>query len=121
MAAGRGRRGVADCLDAEYAASRLVARIPLSIFVFPLGGLLYTVAFVDADEQRFGGGYHEAAFIAFLPSGGVAWVGIASHWVLLWRTSVRWTAGRMWRTVAAAEAMPRGGADRRSARSLAAC
>ncbi len=94
--------------------SRLVARILLSIFVFPLGGLLYTVAFVVSEQwlRQGSGRYSYAVEVrAFLGTAMVTWAGIAVYWVLLWRTSVRWTAGRVSRTVvAAALAAAAGGA-----------
>jgi hypothetical protein len=77
--------------------SRLIARILLSIFVFPLGGLLYTVAFVVMDQAMRGAGYYYPmrSLIDFMVAGVVTWVAVGVYWVLLWRKSVRWTSERV--------------------------
>jgi hypothetical protein len=87
--------------------SRLIARILLSIFVFPLGGLLYTVtvAVMEQAMRTSGYRYSTAALIYFTVAGGVTWLAVGAYWVLLWRKSVRWTSQRItgtWGAVAGA-------------------
>ena len=75
--------------------SRLVARILLSIFLFPLAGIVYLVSFVFAarlSAPRFYGRLDEAWL--FLGSSLGTWLFVAGYWVLLWRGSVRWDSRR---------------------------
>jgi hypothetical protein len=74
--------------------SRLVARILLSIFLFPLAGIVYLVSFVLGEQAlrwvyppRYEGWL-------FVISGAVTWLFVAGYWVLLWRSSVRWDSRR---------------------------
>jgi hypothetical protein len=78
--------------------SSLIARLLLSMLVFPLGGLVYTVAIVLYMEVRRRYGNDEEAWIV---AGGITWAFMATYWILLWRKSVRWE-GRVGTTVAAA-------------------
>ena len=85
--------------------SRLVARILLSMLMFPLAVMLYvlTVAVVEQLGQPIGsGGYRNKEEQMFLAAGVVTWVGVAAYWCLLWRSSIRWTGARVGGTVAAA-------------------
>lgn len=75
--------------------SHLIARLLLSMLVFPIGGLVYTIAIVFYDHAN---GWGADAWIF---AGAVTWAFIAAYWVLLWRSSVRWE-GRIGTTVAAA-------------------
>jgi heme A synthase len=86
--------------------SRLVARILLSIFMFPLAAFVYgftgliTVSAIEHFGQ-FGRAHNEEA-ITFILCGIVGWAFVASYWCLLWRNSVQWTSQRITSTVLAA-------------------
>ena len=76
--------------------SRLIAKILLTILLFPLAAVAYIVLFVvfqswpDTDERG-----------ASLYAGLLVWVFLAIYWWLLWRKSVHWTAARLSLTAAA--------------------
>jgi hypothetical protein len=75
--------------------SHLIARLLLSMLVFPLGGLIYTIGVVVCFSRV---GYDNAPWII---AGTVCWAFVAAYWILLWRASVRWE-GRVGTTLAAA-------------------
>src|SRR5689334_296917 len=77
--------------------SRLIARILLSVFIFPLGGLVYLLAFPLADQAMRRHGYYssDGESTAFVLAGGVTWTFVAAYWVLLWRKSVLWVGWRV--------------------------
>ena len=79
--------------------SRLVSRILLSIFMFPLAGTFYAVvAVVMEQSMRYSGGYagYRAREVTmFLTAGVLTWVFVAIYWCLLWRTGVRWNSRRI--------------------------
>jgi hypothetical protein len=77
--------------------SHLIARLLLSMLVFPLGGLVYTIAIVFYFHFRGSYGRDDAWVFAGL----VCWAFVAAYWVLLWHKSVRWD-GRVVPTCAAA-------------------
>jgi hypothetical protein len=79
--------------------SQLVSRILLAILMFPLGAILYTVAFVSF-EQMVGGYRNEA--LNFIAGDLTTWLFVAGYWWLLWRKSVAWTGRRIFLTFAAA-------------------
>jgi hypothetical protein len=83
--------------------SRLVARILLSIFLFPLAGIVYLVSFMFADRLWRHGIYGRAydAWL-FVGSGSVTWLFVAGYWVLLWRSNIRWDSRRIIGTLLAA-------------------
>ena len=66
------------------------------MLVFPLGGLVYTIAVVTCFRvtRRYG---DEAWIIA----GAICWAFVATYWLLLWHKSVRWE-GRVHTTAVAA-------------------
>jgi hypothetical protein len=76
--------------------SHLIARLLLSMLVFPLGALVYLVSLVF--YLNLSRSYGNEAFNF---AGVVCWTCVGSYWVLLWRGSVRWTAFRVFATVAA--------------------
>src|SRR5688572_25382648 len=76
--------------------SHLIARLLLSMLVFPLGGLVYTITVVIVFSRR-GYGNDEPWIVA----GIVSWAFVAAYWILLWRNAVRWE-GRVGTTLAAA-------------------
>jgi hypothetical protein len=78
--------------------SHLIARLLLSMLVFPLAGLVYTVALVIYFETAGRYGRDEGWVVA----GAVTWAFVAVYWVLLWHKSVRWESGRVGITVIAA-------------------
>ena len=83
--------------------SRLVARILLSMFMFPPGVMLYAMM-VAVGETAFRGsrGYRQQEEFMFLLADAVTWAGVAAYWCLLWRSSIRWTGARVGGTVGAA-------------------
>lgn len=83
--------------------SRLVARILLSIFMFPLAALLYTLCVViGIDLNEWLRWYRARNVVVFLTSDVITWAGVATYWILLWRQSVPWTPQRIRRTQSAA-------------------
>jgi hypothetical protein len=80
--------------------SHLVARLLLSMLVFPLGALVYLVTLIVYDRM-FGTRATFGARDEWIAAGVVCWAFIGVYWWLLWRRSVRWTAERAWLTIAA--------------------
>ena len=79
--------------------SRLVARILLSILLFPLAGIVYLLAFV-LGELLVRSSRGEA--LLFIASGLITWLFVAGYWLLLWHSSVQWGSRRMVGTLLAA-------------------
>jgi hypothetical protein len=76
--------------------SRLVARILLSVFMFPLGVIVYVLVFVVGAETLRGNRYSPGGETElFLASGAATWAFVAAYWCLLWRSSVRWDSRRV--------------------------
>jgi hypothetical protein len=75
--------------------SHLIARILLSIFVFPLAAIVYLVAFWLWMEAWRSGGYYRERWNGFCLAGGAGWVFMAVYWFFLWRKSVKWTGERI--------------------------
>ena len=75
--------------------SHLIARLLLSMLVFPLGGLVYTIVVVISFSR---GQYGNEGWIV---AGIVCWAFVAAYWILLWRSAVRWE-GRVGTTLVAA-------------------
>jgi len=84
--------------------SRLVARILLTILLFPLASLFYFFVFLFCDLQiRSATSYtRTSTAMCFIVSGVVTWGAMALYWTLLWRLSVKWTGARIGRTLLAA-------------------
>lgn len=85
--------------------SRLVSRILLSIFVFPLGGVVYLGVFVFSESLMGHASYgysRRRETELFLASGVVTWLAVAVYWTMLWRAAVVWTRGRVAGTFGAA-------------------
>src|SRR5436190_10978850 len=86
--------------------SRLVARILLSILMFPLAGVIYLVIFalcirwVETSQM----GWRTRTMVAFSLCGFVTWGFMAVYWFALWRGSTMWTAKRATNTVMMAAA-----------------
>lgn len=76
--------------------SRLVSRILLSIFLFPLAGVLYVFVFVAGEFMLRGtSGYRVRETELFLYSDVLTWLFIAVYWFVLWRGSVKWSSRRV--------------------------
>lgn len=75
--------------------SRLIARLLLSMLLFPLAGVLYVIVFVVHDQAR---GFANEE-IGFVIAGVVIWGFMALYWWALWRKGVAWTAQRKARTL----------------------
>ena len=87
--------------------SRLVARILLSMFMFPLGVMLYALVVAISETAMFrggGGGFRQREEFMFLAADVVTWAAVAAYWCLLWRSSIRWNATRVGGTAGAAVA-----------------
>ena len=77
--------------------SRLVSRILLSIFMFPLAGTFYVfVAVVGEQTLRLSAGsYSSREMQIFLLAGLLTWIFVATYWCLIWRLGVRWNGKRI--------------------------
>lgn len=82
--------------------SRLVSRILLSIFMFPLAGLVFLLVFVFSEQLTRFAAYPRQVVETFLASGLTTWVFVAVYWCLLWKSCVVWTEWRIGYTGAAA-------------------
>ena len=84
--------------------SRLVSRILLSIFMFPLAGLFFIFSIIVAKSATpIGALYSDLReLITFLICGAMTWLLIAIYWCLLWKSSVQWNPKRIKGTIAAA-------------------
>ena len=85
--------------------SRLVSRILLSIFMFPVAGIFYTVVTVCSEEMvraSYYGGYRSREMTIFLISGITTWIAVGLYWCLLWRSGVMSTVSRVIGTFLAA-------------------
>lgn len=80
--------------------SHLIARILLTILLFPLASLLYVVACVFA-YRILRVGYDPGSNIL---AGVVTWAFMAIYWCFLWYRDVSWTNERIMRTVLSAGA-----------------
>jgi DNA-directed RNA polymerase subunit RPC12/RpoP len=84
--------------------SRLVSRILLSIFMFPLAAAFYLVVFVVTEQMLRGAmySYQYRESTVFLASGVLTWPAVALYWYLLWRSGVQWNLSRVLGTFLAA-------------------
>ena len=91
--------------------SRLISRILLTILMFPLAGLVYTVmAFLGHEgflRDLFPSGDH--GMWVFVISGLATWCFIAVYWLALWFGSVHWNLARLGLIVLAVGATVMGG------------
>ena len=78
--------------------SQLLARILLSVFIIPLAGIIYLIAFFLAMEWRWPRYYDDRVSVMFF-AGLTTWAFMAGYWILLWRSVVRWDAARVLRTI----------------------
>ena len=79
-----------------HAMSRLVSRILLSVFMFPLATIVYVLVFVVGADMRWGTRYSPVGETElFLASGAATSAFVAVYWCLLWRSSVRWDSRRV--------------------------
>jgi uncharacterized paraquat-inducible protein A len=69
--------------------SQLVARILLTIFLFPLAALIYIATFAFTQQSD----YRSRTF-PWILAGAIAWAFIVTYWWLLWRRFVKQTAER---------------------------
>jgi hypothetical protein len=75
--------------------SRLIARILLTILMFPLAALIYLavcVWYFQIARRYLGMGSRDEG--GFIISGLVTWLFLAVYWSLLWRKSVQWNTSR---------------------------
>ena len=71
--------------------SHLLARIMLALLMLPLAGVVYTFMIVMLLEAWS----WNSALLAFMLTDVVVAGFVAIYWVLLWRSTVRWTASRI--------------------------
>ncbi len=88
------------------AMSRLVARLLLSMLMFPLAVTLYGVVMAIAETTFRSvsynpGNYRQREELMFLSADLITWSGVAAYWCLLWRSNVRWNARRIGGTLGA--------------------
>jgi hypothetical protein len=74
--------------------SRLIARILLAISIWPLAALVYLMTFVVVVEGMRGSSYGDRESRGFGIAGCATWMFVGGYWILLWRKSIVWTAGR---------------------------
>src|SRR5689334_55761 len=74
--------------------SRLIARILLTILIFPAATLFYFVAYILIDRWTSGGSEYNLVIATLLTCGFMA-----GYWLMLWLRSVNWTRRRIGRTV----------------------
>jgi hypothetical protein len=94
--------------------SRLVSRILLSIFMFPLATVFYIFVMVVTGQTVQGSNYRPPEAVMFLVSSVMTWIVVAGYWCLLWRSGVNWNSSREGRTFLAALGAATIGASRRS-------
>jgi DNA-directed RNA polymerase subunit RPC12/RpoP len=70
--------------------SRLVARILLCVFMFPIAVVVYC-AIVITFDRRYG---YWSGNVELSIAGLTAWAFVAVYWILVWHKSVRWTLKR---------------------------
>jgi DNA-directed RNA polymerase subunit RPC12/RpoP len=77
--------------------SRLVARILLSILMFPLAAMFFgfSVAAMEQLLHGWGPGAVNREATEFLAAGILTWLAVAIYWCLLWKSSVRWETWRV--------------------------
>src|ERR1043165_3417043 len=73
---------------------RIVARLLLSMLVVPLGAVLFALTSMAIELAAWW-----SAPWALVICGVITWIGVAAYWLLLWRSSVRWNARRIDRTL----------------------
>jgi hypothetical protein len=82
--------------------SRLVSRILLSIFMFPLASIFYIFVIVGGEQTMRMTNIRAREEVTFLVSGILSWMVVAVYWCLLWRSGVNWNSSRVLRTILAA-------------------
>jgi hypothetical protein len=77
--------------------SRLVARILLSILMFPLAGLFYIVCiFVMETAIERSGNYSQSREVQMVMTAGfLTWIVVAIYWCALWASAIGFTARRL--------------------------
>ena len=84
--------------------SRLVARILLSMLMFPLAVMVYALTAALVQSALRGSPFRSRDEMMFLAADVVTWASVATYWCLLWRSSIRWTPLRIGGTLGAAAA-----------------
>jgi hypothetical protein len=79
--------------------SRLVARILLTILMFPIASLVYLTMAMMMFRQSRGRSQED---LVFAVSGLVTWGFVGLYWWQVWRESTLWTSARIFGTFAAA-------------------
>jgi uncharacterized paraquat-inducible protein A len=82
--------------------SRLVSRILLSIFMFPLATIFYIFVMVVGEETVQTTNYQARDAALFMITSVLTWMVVAIYWCLLWRSGVNWNSSRVGRTFVAA-------------------
>jgi len=82
--------------------SRLVSRILLSIFMFPLASIFYIFVIVVGEQTMRTTNIRGREDAMFLVSSILTWMAVAVYWCLLWRSGVNWNSSRVVRTLLAA-------------------
>jgi DNA-directed RNA polymerase subunit RPC12/RpoP len=75
--------------------SRLVSRILLSIFLFPLAVIFYGVVCAMLEQAMMSTPFRNRENTMFMVADLATWTFIAIYWCLLWRSGVQWTSFRV--------------------------
>ena len=76
-----------------------IARLILAMLILPATGAVFLLAFVAILARTGGGGPPGAWAVALLWT--IVYAFVATYWILLWRSTVRWTAARVRNTALA--------------------
>jgi len=79
--------------------SRLVSRILLSIFLFPLAAIFYGLTAAIFMNWLLRSYSRSGEVLAFVFTTLIIWGLMAAYWILLWRGSVNWTRHRVLSTL----------------------
>ena len=76
--------------------SGTIARLILAMLILPATGAVFLLGFVAVIARSSGQGPPSVAGVAILWM--VVYTFVATYWILLWRSTVRWTRARVWKT-----------------------
>jgi hypothetical protein len=78
-----------------------IARLILAMLILPATGAVFLLAFVAVLARGGGAGGPPGAWPVLI-LWTIVYAFVATYWILLWRSTVRWTAGRVRNTALAA-------------------
>lgn len=86
----------------------VIARLILAMLILPATGAVFLLAFIAIVVRSGGGGPPTPGAVASLWM--IVYAFVAAYWILLWRTTVTWTAARVRNTALAGALAVAGGA-----------